>query len=76
MKFNDLEFKQHKAFPLLMACARVELPNGNGLSVVNGEYAYCDDSTYEIAPLRDGHLFYIESYRLLNYLYKLILLQV
>lgn len=62
MKFEDLEFKKHKSFPALMLHARVELPNGNGLSVVNGEYAYCDDDTYEIAPLRDGSLFTVDSW--------------
>ena len=62
MNFKDLQFKKHKAFPLLMSQAKVELPNGNGLSVVNGEYAYCDNDTYEIAPLIDGHLIHIDSW--------------
>ena len=62
MKFEDLQFEQHMNFPLFMSRAKVELPNGNGLSVVNGDYAYCDHDTYEIAPLRNGELFYVDSW--------------
>ena len=62
MTFNDLNFEKHKAFPLLMTQARVELPNGNGISIVNGEYAYCDNYTYEIAPLYNGELFHVDSW--------------
>lgn len=62
MTFNDLKFETHKSFPSLMSHARIELPNGNGLSVVNGDFAYCDANTYEIAPLRDGNLFTIDDW--------------
>lgn len=62
MKFEDLQFEQHMSFPLFMSRAKVELPNGNGISIVNGEYAYCDEDTYEIAPLRNGDLFHVDSW--------------
>ena len=47
---------------MFMTQAKVELSNGNGLSVVNGEYAYCNDETYEIAPLLNGELFYVDNW--------------
>ena len=57
MKFEDLEFKQHELTPLFDKTCKVEFDNGNGLSIINGEHAYCDSDTYEIAPLENGHLF-------------------
>lgn len=36
--------------------------NGNGLSVINGEYAYCDEKTFEIAPMINDELFNVQSW--------------
>lgn len=62
MKFEDLQFNPHRSSPLFNVHCRVELPNGNGISIVNGDCAYCDFDTYEIAPLRNGELFYVDSW--------------
>lgn len=56
MKFKELEGKQHDLFPSFNKQWKVEFENGNGLSIVNGNHAYCDEDTYEIAPLYNGHL--------------------
>ena len=51
MKFKDIEPIQHPSYPLFDKQWKVEFENGNGLSVVNGNHAYCGSNTYEIAPL-------------------------
>jgi hypothetical protein len=38
--------------------ARVDFPNGYGLSIINGPFAYCDSNTFEVAITRDGSLCY------------------
>lgn len=56
MKFEDIEPIQHPIYPSFDKQWKVEFENGNGLSIVNGNNAYCDEDTYEIAPLYNGHL--------------------
>ena len=57
MKFKELEGKQHDLFPSFDKQWKVEFENGNGLSIINGSGAYCDEDTYEVAPLWKGHLY-------------------
>lgn len=37
---------------------KVHFPNGYGVSIVNHEYAYCDENTYELAVLKNDKLYY------------------
>ncbi len=62
MKFEDLQFEADPYTPMGIVRARVELPSGNGLSVVFGEYTYSGPDTFEIAPLKDGHLIDIDNW--------------
>lgn len=56
-RFEDLKFDKHPSF-MLQDIARCCFPNGYGLSVVNGDGAYCTKDTYEVAVLHDGELTY------------------
>lgn len=48
--FEDLEFEPHPDFGL-DTHAEILFPNGWGISVINGEFAYCDENTYEVATI-------------------------
>lgn len=54
--FEDLEFYPHPHFPRFQEQAVLEFTNGWGLSVINGNDAYCDNKTYEVAVLWRGNL--------------------
>lgn len=56
--FKDLEFKTHPNAPYFMYQARMDFENGFGISVVNGQGAYCGVGTYEIAVMKDGKITY------------------
>tara|TARA_B100000927_G_scaffold268439_1_gene243209 strand:- start:370 stop:636 length:267 start_codon:yes stop_codon:yes gene_type:complete len=56
--FEDLEFKKHSAFPHFKSQALMEFDNKYGISVVNGQGAYCSEGTYEVAVLFEGNLTY------------------
>lgn len=57
--FEDLEFNTHpNAMIGFDTQAIMEFPNGWGLSVLNGEFAYCDNETFEVAILWHGELDY------------------
>lgn len=59
MTFKELVFNPHPAAYLGFGVQAIhEFPNGYGISVINGKYAHCDDHTYEVAILKDGHLTY------------------
>lgn len=58
MTFSDLKFNPHPVQPYFNNQARYDFPNGYGISVVNGECAYCDEDTYEVGILKDGNLCY------------------
>lgn len=62
MKFSDLKFKTQSDFFMTIHRACVNFPNGNGLSVVYGDYTYSDDDTYEVAPLHNNDLFTVEAW--------------
>lgn len=57
--FNDLKFKR-EVYPFwLVDRARLQFPNGYGISVVRGTYTYGgDEGLYECAVLKDNHLCY------------------
>lgn len=55
--FEDLEFELRFDF-WYYSQAIMEFPNGWGLSVINGEFAYCDNETFEVAILWHGELDY------------------
>lgn len=54
--FDDLIFKFRKGIPIIQA--RMDFPNGYGISVISGAWLYCDDDTFEVAIFKDGHLCY------------------
>lgn len=57
--FNDLVFEPHLMLGVGGKRAYLEFPNGYGISVVTGEFAYCDDThPYEIAVMKDGECCY------------------
>ena len=56
-RFEDLKFDKHPILGL-QNIAQCRFPNGYGLSVVNGEYAYCSNGTYEVAILHNGEVTY------------------
>lgn len=60
--YKDLQFKAHRSqssiFGQFKEQARMDFANGYGVSVVNGEGAYCDEGQYEVAILYDGLLAY------------------
>lgn len=55
--FDDLKFKSH---PNNRGgkIAQCRFPNDYGLSVINGEGAYCTADTFEVAILHDGGITY------------------
>lgn len=55
MKFKDLVFEKHPV-ALLDLQAFYQFPNGYGVSVINGDYAYCDNGTYEVAIMKNGEV--------------------
>ena len=56
--FKDLEFNTHPSAPYFMHQARMDFDNGFGISVVNGQSAYCSVGTYEVGVLFEGALTY------------------
>lgn len=57
--FKDLQFKGHPTMGPGGSRAYMEFPNGYGISVVTGEYAYSDDEhPYEAAVLHEGRVCY------------------
>ena len=57
MTFEDLVFIERKDF-FGGTRARMDFPNGYGISVITGPNAYCDDGTYEVAVFKNGDLCY------------------
>ena len=57
MKFKDLVFEKHPV-ALLNSKAFHRFPNGYGVSVIDGDYTYCDKGTYEVAIIKDGEICY------------------
>lgn len=55
MKFKDLVFEKHPV-SILNSRAFYQFPNGYGVSVIDGDYAYCDNGTYEVAIMKDGEI--------------------
>lgn len=41
---------------------RLKFNNGNGVSIINGKGIYCDDKTFEIAPIINDSLVKIDSW--------------
>ena len=41
---------------------RIIFPQGTGISIINGRHAYCNEDTFEIAPLFDEQLTFINSW--------------
>lgn len=41
---------------------RLNFNNGNGVSIISGKGTYCDDKTFEIAPLINDSLIRIDSW--------------
>lgn len=58
MKFKDLVFKKHTLAPMYDSHAFHQFPNGYGVSVIDGDHAYCDIGTYEVAIMKEGKLCY------------------
>lgn len=58
MKF---ELKKHSNFRNGIQC-RINFDNGCGISIINGNGAYCDYVTFEIAPLFDDKLTEIDNW--------------
>lgn len=56
--FEDLKFIEHPNKPFFNKQARMDFDNGYGVSVINGQHAYCSDSTYEVAIMYKGSLTY------------------
>lgn len=57
--FNDLKFKRERSLLGFMDRARLQFPNGYGISVVRGTYSYGgDEGLYECAVLKDNKLCY------------------
>jgi hypothetical protein len=56
--FKDLEFNPHANAPYFMQQARMEFDNKYGISVVNGQGAYCSEGTYEVGITFEGALTY------------------
>lgn len=56
--FSDLRFKPHPGLQKSIQ-ARMDFPNGYGVSVVQGELFYCDGpNEYEVAVFHEGHICY------------------
>jgi len=56
--FKDLKFIPHPNRPMFNKQAALELDNHYGISVVNGDNAYCNSDTYEVAILFCGNITY------------------
>ena len=56
--FKDLEFNTHPSAPYLDEQAKMEFDNKYGISVVNGQGAYCSEGTYEVGITFEGALTY------------------
>lgn len=57
--FDDLKFRKVLSFGGVdNTLARLDFPNGYGVSVVCGDRSYSSDGTYELAVLRDGKICY------------------
>ena len=56
MTFNDLKFRQHEIF--CGTIAKYEFPNGYGVSVVESDFTYNDEGTYEVGITHNGYLTY------------------
>jgi hypothetical protein len=56
MTFKDLKFSPPDYMGF--SRAKLELPNGYGISVITGKYAYSDEGAYEVGILYNGHLCY------------------
>jgi hypothetical protein len=56
MTFNDLKF--YPLGHLKLSRAKLELPNGYGISVITGENAYSGEDTYEVAILHNNEICY------------------
>lgn len=55
MEFKDLVFEKHTV-SLLNSQAFHQFPNGYGVSVIDGDYAFCDKGTYEVAIMKEGEV--------------------
>lgn len=53
--------KKHPFYKNGIIC-RINFSNGCGISIISGIGAYCNDETFEIAPLFDDDLKYIDSW--------------
>jgi len=58
MKFS---IKRHPYYSGGIMC-RINFENGCGISIISGTGAYCDDKTFEIAPLFDDDLEDIDAW--------------
>lgn len=56
MTFNDLKFRPHEIFCGIIAAH--EFPNGYGISVVESDFTYNDEGTYEVGITHNGYLTY------------------
>lgn len=57
--FNDLKFNRTTTSLGVMDRARLQFPNGYGISVIRGTYSYGgDEGLYECAVLKDNELCY------------------
>lgn len=56
MTFNDLKFRQHEIF--CGTIVKYEFPNGYGISVVESDFTYNDEGTYEVGITHNGYLTY------------------
>lgn len=57
--FNDLKFNRTTTPLGFMDRARLQFPNGYGISVIRGTYSYGgDEGLYECAVLKDNQLCY------------------
>lgn len=56
MTFNDLKFYPYEI--LCSTIAKYEFPNGYGVLVVESDFTYNDEGTYEVAITHNGHLTY------------------
>ena len=56
--FKDLEFETHSVPTLFDKQALLHFDNGYGVSVINGNSAYCDRSTYEVGIMYNKELTY------------------
>ena len=57
----EFSIKRHPYYSGGIMC-RINFENGCGISIISGRGAYCDDKTFEIAPLFDDDLSYIDNW--------------